>query len=310
MPARSTGLFRNQDGASTTEYAVIMALIAAAVMLGADALRFAADSSFRRSALALNHPEHYRGRPSLTAGDEMLAAQTDSPTLLTAAIPPVHAFAWGVLIAATGIVGHVRYRKWRAKRAVKEIDFQAEVAPEAPSNPNFRKRQEIQRCLLRHFDEALQSRIEARHVMSRKVRTVDPGTPVSDLKALMEMEGFHHLLVMRDDKLLGIISDRDVANRRGRTAANIMTPRPQTIAPTTQLSQVITLALQRRISCVPVTEDGFVKGILTTTDMLMTLQCLMQLLERQHSESNSGSNIVMTTAIHAPPVTAASPVTC
>lgn len=309
MPARSTHLLRNQDGVSTTEYAIIMALIAAAVMLGADALRFAADSAFRRSALALNH-QHHHAAPATAANEELLAEEMDSPTLLTAAIPPVHAFAWGVLIAAAGIVGHGRYRKWRAKRAVKELDFHAETAPESPSNPNFRKRQEIQRCLLRHFDEALQSRIEARHVMSRKVRAVDPGTPVSDLKALMEMEGFHHLLVMRDDKLLGIISDRDVANRKGRTAANIMTPRPQTIAPTTLLTQVITLALQRRISCVPVVEDGFVKGILTTTDMLMTLQCLMRLLERHHSESNSGSNIVLPAAAHAPPVTAQSAVTC
>lgn len=309
MPARPTYLLRNQDGATTTEYAVIVALIATAVMLGADALRFAADSTFRRSALALNQ-HHHHSSPPTAAGEEQYDAETDSPTLLAAAIPPVHAFAWGVLIAATGIVGHSRYRKWRAKRAVKEIDFNAEIAPDSPSNPNFRKRQEIQRCLLRHFDEALQSRIEARHVMSRKVRAVDPGTPVSDLKALMEMEGFHHLLVMRDDKLLGIISDRDVANRKGRTAANIMTARPQTIVPTTLLSQVITLALQRRISCVPVAEDGFVKGILTTTDMLMTLQCLMQLLERHHHESNSGSNIILPTAAQILPDASASPVMC
>lgn len=272
-----------------------MAVVAAATMLGADSLRFAADSTFRHSALALGHEQHHGAQPLDATGmnGELLGNELESPNLITATITPIHAFAWGVLIAATAIVGHGRYRQWRAKRAVQEIDFQAEIAPESPSNPNFRKRQEIQRCLLRHFDEALQSRIEARHVMSRKVRAVDPGTPVNDLKALMEMEGFHHLLVMRDDKLLGIISDRDVANRKGRTAANIMTARPQTITPTTLLSQVITLALQRRISCVPVAEDGFVKGILTTTDLLMTLQCLMQLLERHHIESNSGSNIVM-----------------
>lgn len=285
-----------------------MALIAAAIMFGADALRFAADSAFRRSALALG-PQPQGSLP-LTFDGSSAPLTEPAQTLLTAALPPVHAFAWGMLMAAAAFVGHSRYRKWRGQRAVRELDFQAEVVPEAPSNPNFRKRQEIQRCLLRHFDGAIHSRIEARHVMSRKVRTVDPSTSVSDLKALMETEGFHHLLVMRGDKLLGIISDRDIANRKGRTAANIMTARPHTIAPTTLLSQVITSALHRRISCVPVIEDGLVKGILTTTDMLMSMQCLMQLLERAHSDPNSTSSVVLPDGLPTAPVTVATPVTC
>ena len=89
-----------------------------------------------------------------------------------------------------------------------------------------------------------------------------------------------------------------------------MTARPHTIAPTTLLSQVITLALHRRISCVPVIEDGLVKGILTTTDMLMSLQCLMQLLERAHTDSSSGSNVILPAGTSTSPVTVATPVTC
>jgi hypothetical protein len=46
-----------------------------------------------------------------------------------------------------------------------------------------------QRILLRHFDDALQSRIEVRHVMSRKVRAVEPGTSLDDLRTMMECEG-------------------------------------------------------------------------------------------------------------------------
>jgi integrase len=78
--------------------------------------------------------------------------------------------------------------------------------------------------LLRNFDDVLHSRIEARHVMSRKVRAVEPTTSISDLKAMMETEGFHHLLVMKKDKLLGIISDRDIANRKGRRASDVFLP--------------------------------------------------------------------------------------
>ncbi len=303
LTARSTHLVRNQEGASTTEYAIIMALIAAAVMLGSDAVRFAADSNFRRTAMALGDV------PGAASGGEAAtnaAAETPVVKAVAALLPPVHAFAWGVLVAAVGIVGHSRYRRMRARRAVQEMECQAEHVVEAPSNPNFKKRQEIQRVLLRHFDDVLHSRIEARHVMSRKVRSVDPMTPVSDLKTLMETEGFHHLLVMRDGKLFGIISDRDIYSRHGKRASNIMTANPQTVSPTARLTQVITLTLHRRISCLPVVEDGQVKGILTTTDMLMSLQCLMQLLERANGESGMG--VIPPTGI--PEMAAAAPVVC
>jgi CBS domain-containing protein/Flp pilus assembly pilin Flp len=276
----------DQNGASTTEYAVVMALIAGAVLLGTDAMGFVANSAFRRSASALGASLD-AASPRLVANNQP-TANPNAPTLLTAAIPPVHAFAWGVLIAVVAIVGHSRYRRWHARRAVKEIDCQTEIVPEAPTNPNFKKRQDIQRVLLRNFEDVLHSRIETRHVMSRKVRAVEPTTPISDLKALMETEGFHHLLVMRKDKLLGIISDRDIANRKGRRAADIMTAQPKTIFPDTLVSHAITLALHWRISCVPVVENDQVKGILTSTDMLMTLQCLMQLLERANADSPAG----------------------
>lgn len=303
MQSRSTHLVHDQEGASTTEYAVIMALIAAAVMLGSDALRFATDSSFRRSALALG------AAPGVASvGDTATSAAQSTPgkAAVSALMPPVHAFAWGVLVAAVGIVGHSRYRRMRARRAVQEMECQADHVVEAPSNPNFKKRQEIQRVLLRHFDDVLHSRIETRHVMSRKVRSVDPLTPVSDLKTLMETEGFHHLLVMRDGKLFGIISDRDILSRSGKRASNIMTANPQTVSPTTRLTQVITLTLHRRISCLPVVEDGQVKGILTTTDMLMSLQCLMQLLER--AQGDGGSGVIPPTGL--PQMAAAAPVVC
>ncbi len=288
VPRVIAKLRNDQDGASTTEYAIIMALIAGAILLGTDAMRFVAEGAFRRSAVALGAPAE-AASPRLDSINKPTVTP-EAPTLLTAALPPLHAFAWGVLIAAVALIGHNRYRKWHARRAVTEIDCPVETKPEPPTNPNFKKRQEIQRVLLRNFDDVLQCRIEARHVMSRKLRTVEPTTSINDLKAMMETEGFHHLLVMKKDKLLGIISDRDIANRNGRRASDIMTPQPKTIFPDTLLSHAITLALHWRISGVPVVENDQVKGILTTTDMLMTLQCLMQLLERANADALSASN--------------------
>ena len=174
--------------------------------------------------------------------------------------------------------GGNRYPEW----------FEVTKVPvaEEPSNPNFQKRQQIQRVLLKHFDEALQSQIEVRHVMSRRVRTVEPTTDMFALREAMEQEGFRHLLVMQDEKLLGVISDRDVKSRNGRLARNVMTADPLSVTPGTQLSNAMTMMLHRRISCLPVIEDGKLHGILTTTDMLMTLQCLMKLLDRAHAAAS------------------------
>jgi predicted transcriptional regulator len=87
-----------------------------------------------------------------------------------------------------------------------------------------------------------------------------------------------HLLVVHGQELQGIISDRDVAERTGRTAANIMTRNPIAVSPDTPAIQAITTMLAGRFSCLPVVEDGKLLGLLTTTDLMMALQCTLQLM--------------------------------
>src|SRR5262245_11413671 len=276
---------RNQVGATTAEYAVVISLIVAALVLATDGVRLATHSAFHRAGIVLGGSpdgDAYGYSPAQPADDA--PTNPSPPPFSIASMPPTHALAWGVLLMAIAVVGHSRYRQRRAKRAVQEIHSSSEQATEIASNPNFRKRQEIQRVLLRHFDDALQSRIEVRHVMSRTARAVGPSALVNDLQELMEREGFHHLLVLQNDKLVGVISDRDIHGRRGRQAQHIMTANPLSVSPGTQLAQAISIMLHRRISCLPIVEQERVVGILTVTDMLMTLQCLMKLLERASAE--------------------------
>lgn len=309
MNARLARILQNDVATSTAEYAVIIALIAAAIMLASDAVRLGADSSFRRAAVAMG-VEPAAAAPAAMGAANAGDVPADVPLISVAAIPPLHAFAWGVLLAAAAIVAHNRYRRSRSRRAVKEIECAVETAFEEPTNPNFQKRQEIQRILLRHFDDVLQSRIEVRHVMSRKVRAVEPTTTVEDLQTMMESECFHHLLVMKGAVLVGVISDRDVRSRKGRRAAQIMTANPLSVSSTTHLNQAITAMLHRQISCLPVVDNGLVKGILTTTDMMMSLQCLMQLLERSHAEEAAAGPSSGAAAIQITTETAQVPVVC
>jgi len=277
-------IVHEDSGTTTAEYSVVITLIVAALVLASDGVRLAANSTFNRTAGMFGALAY----ESAANVDHDSAVDNQDPAFTTvrvpiAAIPPTHALAWGVLLVAIAIVGHARYRQRRALLSVSEIHTVAEPIAEVPSNPNFHKRQEIQRVLLRHFDEVLHSRIEVRHVMSRTARTIPPTALVSDLQEIMESEGFHHLLVLEKNKLVGVISDRDVHVRRGKLARHVMTVQPLTVSPGTQVDQAISIMLHRRISCLPIVEQGQVVGVLTVTDMLMTLQCLMKLLKRSAS---------------------------
>lgn len=174
---------------------------------------------------------------------------------------------------------------------MQEIDLTEEACRES-SHASFVKRQEIRRVLLKHLGEVLQSRILVRHVMSQRVRAVDPSASVAALRDIMAEEGFHHLLVLEQGKLVGVLSDRDLCGRCGKRAGDLMTRQPLTVRPDTPIGQAITSLLRHRISCLPVVADGAVQGILTTTDMLLTLQCLLQLLEQAPALAEGASPAV------------------
>lgn len=122
-------------------------------------------------------------------------------------------------------------------------------------------------------------------IMSRRLVTVDPDQSVMHLRAMLEDEGFHHLVVVEDGRLVGVISDRDVlravspfegtpSERRQdetllyRRAHQIMTRAPVSVAPDERVSAAARLMLERSISCLPVVEDdGRCIGIMTLRDI-------------------------------------------
>jgi signal-transduction protein with cAMP-binding, CBS, and nucleotidyltransferase domain len=63
-----------------------------------------------------------------------------------------------------------------------------------------------------------------------------------------------------------------------------MTANPVTNEPKTRASVLVSILLDRRISCLPVVKEGTLVGIVTTTDIAMTLQCTLQLIEQLVSD--------------------------
>ena len=122
-------------------------------------------------------------------------------------------------------------------------------------------------------------------LMSHDVVTVPPDAVLMDIRKMLHEEGFHHLLVVSGDELVGIISDRDVLREispfldtpsetardvrsLGRPARDIMNSDPITVLPSTTAADAASRLLQNDVSALPVVEGKTLVGIVTTKDLL------------------------------------------
>ena len=116
--------------------------------------------------------------------------------------------------------------------------------------------------------------------MSQDIRVIPPQTPLIEIQSLMLHEYIRHLLVMTNNKLIGIVSKGDLAIavswslsdvQNGTlqiNAEDIMTFDPITISHTATIGEAANLMLKRKISGLPVvTEQGRIVGIITENDI-------------------------------------------
>jgi acetoin utilization protein AcuB len=122
-------------------------------------------------------------------------------------------------------------------------------------------------------------------VMRRDLVVATSETTLSALASLLQRRGIRHLLVVDEGRLVGIISDRDLKGAiastatgarganllsqfEGLTAADIMTRSVVTTAPMFPVEEAAALMVTKRISALPVTQEGRLVGIVTDTDVL------------------------------------------
>lgn len=123
-------------------------------------------------------------------------------------------------------------------------------------------------------------------VMTSHVVTVDLDARLKDIQTLFENRGIHHVLVVDEGELLGVISDRDVLsalspfvntaseqlrdlNTLKRRAHQVMSRDPVTVTRETDIHEAAALLLEHDISCLPVlSEDAQLEGIVTWRDLL------------------------------------------
>lgn len=116
----------------------------------------------------------------------------------------------------------------------------------------------------------------ARDLMSSPVRTIRPETTIEEAQRILLRYGHSGLSVVFDDRLVGVISrrDLDIALHHGFSHAPVkgyMTTNVRTIAPETLLPEIESLMVTYDIGRLPVLDRDQLVGIVTRTDVLRQL---------------------------------------
>ena len=128
--------------------------------------------------------------------------------------------------------------------------------------------------------------------MTPNPQTVSPETSVRTAFLKMRTEGYRHLPVVEDDKLVGMVTDRDL-RRPDLTdepegwhdfynldddyeVRHVMTVRVESMTPSDGLEKALDLLIERRFGAAPVVDKtGAMIGILTTFDLMRAFQSVL-----------------------------------
>ncbi|MEJ2656088.1 MAG: CBS and ACT domain-containing protein [Desulfobacterales bacterium] len=126
-------------------------------------------------------------------------------------------------------------------------------------------------------------------VMQKHLVTVPPDTNLRKAKEIIQEKRINHLLVVnKDGKLVGIVSDRDVRQSWASpatalsihelnyllnqlTVEMIMVKKIITISPGTTIERAAYIMQENRINALPVIESEKLVGIITSTDVMGVL---------------------------------------
>jgi len=128
--------------------------------------------------------------------------------------------------------------------------------------------------------------------MSRPVISVSPDAPINEVLAMFREEHIRRAPVMKDGKLIGIVSERDLLNASPSqvtslsiwelnyliskvTVKRVMSKKVITVDQDTPIEEAARIMADKKIGGVPVVSAGKVVGIITETDLFKILLELM-----------------------------------
>jgi CBS domain-containing protein len=128
-------------------------------------------------------------------------------------------------------------------------------------------------------------------LMTRELVTLKETQNLAIADELLRLNRIRHLPVVREGKLVGLVTHRDLLKATGLKcpdpakhplwAADIMSRDVRTVRPDMSLRDAVKLMLDNKFGCLPVvSEDGKLQGILTEADLVRYAQQLITELDR------------------------------
>ena len=132
--------------------------------------------------------------------------------------------------------------------------------------------------------------IGAADIMSKNIVSVEMDDSLKMVKEIFDNTKFHHLLVVENNVLVGVISDRDLfkalspnigtvaestndAATLNKKAHQIMTRSPIALGATTHINELIRCFEKNTISCIPIVDkEDMPVGIISWRDLLKALK--------------------------------------
>jgi len=132
--------------------------------------------------------------------------------------------------------------------------------------------------------------MSVKRIMSKNVTTVDPYDSLRIVKEIFDSTRFHHLLVVESEKLLGVVSDRDLlkvlspsvgtlretakdAASLNKKVHQIMTRKLIVLEEDASIYDAVRVFNNHNISCIPIVdEEQMLAGILSWRDILKEIE--------------------------------------
>ena len=128
--------------------------------------------------------------------------------------------------------------------------------------------------------------------MSHPIISITPDMPVHDALNMFKREHIRRAPVVKDGKLLGIVSDHDLLNASPSpasslsvwemnyllskiTVSEVMSKKVLTVDETTPIEEAARIMADNKVGGLPVMRDGHVVGIITETDLFKIFLELM-----------------------------------